>query len=219
MHSKKLFSAIVAAFVMLSVVGMPSVVFAQAQSTTATAKPTQTITQIVENNRNLTKLASLLNKTNNITTFLSGPGNYTLFAPDNAAFAKLNPSTLADWQNNTTELTSVLEYHILSAKLLSSNFTDSGTLHTFNQLSLPYSVSGTTIQVGNATVTKADINATNGVIHVINSVLIPPTNATATASPTASSGFLGLPGFEIFPAVAGLLVVAYLMMRRRKQAP
>ncbi len=118
MHSKKLFSAVVAAFVMLSVVGMPSVVFAKTQTTTATAKPTQTITQIVENNRNLTKLASLLNKTNNITTFLSGPGNYTLFAPDNAAFAKLNPSTLADLQNNTTELTSVLEYHILSAKLL-----------------------------------------------------------------------------------------------------
>jgi uncharacterized surface protein with fasciclin (FAS1) repeats len=215
MVSKKLFSAVVAAIVMLSVVEMTSVVFAQTQTTTATAKPTQTITQIVEKNSNLTKLASLLNKTN-ITTYLNGPGNYTLFAPDNAAFAKLNPSTLADLQNNTTELTSVLEYHIISAKLLSSNFTDSGTLRTFNDLSLPYSVNGTTIQVGNATVTKADINATNGVIHVINGVLIPPTNATATASPTASGGFLGLPGFEIFPAVAGLLVVAYLVMRRRK---
>jgi uncharacterized surface protein with fasciclin (FAS1) repeats len=215
MHSKKLFSAIAAALVILSIVGVSSVAFAQTQTTTATAKPTQTITQIVQNNPNLTKLLSLLNKNNNITTFLSGPGNYTLFAPDNAAFAKLNPSTLADLQNNTTELTRVLEYHILYSKLLSSNFTDSGTLQTFNQLSLPYSVSGTTIQVGSATVTEADINATNGVIHVINGVLIPPTTAATTASPTASSGFLGLPGFEIFPAVAGLLVVAYLMMRRR----
>jgi uncharacterized surface protein with fasciclin (FAS1) repeats len=216
MHSKKLFSAIAAALVILSIVGVSSVAFAQTQTTTATAKPTQTITQIVQNNPNLTKLLSLLNKNNNITTFLSGPGNYTLFAPDNAAFAKLNPSTLADLQNNTTELTRVLEYHILYSKLLSSNFTDSGTLQTFNQLSLPYSVKGTTIQVGNATVTEADINATNGVIHVINGVLIPPSGTTAaTASPTASSGFLGLPGFEIFPAVAGLLVVAYLILRRR----
>ncbi|MGZ4925479.1 MAG: fasciclin domain-containing protein, partial [Halobacteriota archaeon] len=85
-----------------------------------------------------------------------------------------------------------------------------------NGLSLPYSVNGTTLKVDNATVTKADINATNGVIHVINGVLIPPSSTTATASPTASGGFLGLPGFEAVYAVAGLLAVAYLVMRRRQ---
>jgi PGF-CTERM protein len=86
-------------------------------------------------------------------------------------------------------------------------------------LSLPYSVNGTTLKVDNATVTKADINATNGVIDVINGVLIPPSSTTtATASPTASGGFLGLPGFEAVYGVVGLLVVAYLVMRRRQQA-
>jgi len=53
------------------------------------------------------------------------------------------------------------------------------------------------------------------VIHIIDSVMMPPT-ATATASPTAAGGFLGLPGFEALYAVAGLLVVAYLVIRRRK---
>ena len=214
MHSKKLFSAIAAALVIVSIVGASSVAFAQTQTTTATAQPKQTIAETLANNTTFTQLASLLKKAN-LTDVLNGPGNYTLFAPTNAAFAKVNASTLADLQNNTTALRTLLLYHVVPTKLFASDFTGSGTLTTVNGLSVPYSVNGTTIKVGNATVTKADINATNGVIHVIDGVLMPPTNATATASPTASSGFLGLPGFEIVPAVAGLLVVAYLMMRRR----
>ena len=216
MVSKKLFSAVVATAVILSIVGASSIAFAQTQTTTATAKPTQTIAQIAENNKNLTTLVSLLKKAN-LTDVLSGPGNFTVFAPDNAAFAKVNASTLANLQNNSTALTTLLLYHVIPAKLLENNFTGSGTLTTVNGLSLPYSVNGTTLKVDNATVTKADINATNGVIDVINGVLIPPSSTTtATASPTASGGFLGLPGFEAVYGVAGLLVVAYLVMRRRQ---
>jgi uncharacterized surface protein with fasciclin (FAS1) repeats len=215
MVSKKRFSAIAAALVIVSIVGASSVAFAQTQTTTATAQPKQTIAETLANNTTFTQLVSLLKKAN-LTDVLDGPGNFTLFAPTNAAFAKVNASTLADLQNNTTALTTLLLYHVVPTKLLANDFTGSGTLTTVNGLSLPYSVNGTTIQVGNATVTKADINATNGVIHVIDGVLMPPTNATATASPPASGGFLGLPGFEIFPAVAGLLVVAYLVMRRRR---
>jgi len=216
MVSKKLFSAVVALVVILSIVGASSVAFAQTQTTTATAKPTQTIAQIAESNTNFTTLVSLL-KTANLTNVLSGPGNYTVFAPDNAAFAKVNASTLANLQKNKTALTNLLLYHIVPAKLLANNFTGSGTLTTLNGLSLPYSVSGTTIMVGNATITKKDINATNGVIDEIDTVLTPPSATTiATASPTASSGFLGLPGFEGIYGVAGLLVVAYLILQRRK---
>jgi|ERR1035437_562330 PGF-CTERM protein len=215
MISKKLFSVAVAALVILSTVAVSSVAFAQAQTTTATAKPIQTIAQIAENNTNLTTLVSLLKKAN-LTSVLSGPGNFTVFAPDNAAFAKVNASTLANLQNNSTALQSLLLYHVIPTKLLKSNFTGSGTLTTVNGLSLPYSVNGTTLMVGNATVTKADINATNGVIDVINGVLIPPSSTTATASPTASGGFLGLPGFEAVYGVVGLLAVAYLVMRRRQ---
>ena len=215
MISKKLFSAIAAAVVILSIVGASSVAFAQTQTTTATAPPKQTIAQILANNTTFTQLVSLLKKAN-LTDVLSGPGNYTVFAPDNAAFAKVNASTLANLQNNSTALNTLLLYHVIPTKLFKSNFTGSGTLTTVNGLSLPYAVNGTTLTVGNATVTKADINATNGVIHVIDTVLVPPPSTTALASPTASGGFLGLPGFEIFPAVVGLLAVAYLVMRRRQ---
>jgi transforming growth factor-beta-induced protein len=214
MVSKKLLSGVLATLVILSIVGS-TVAFAQTQTSTATANPTQTLAQTAANNTNLTTFANLLKKTN-ITQELNRTGNnYTVFAPDNAAFSKVDASTLARWQNNTTELTNVLWYHIVPMKLLSNNFTGSGTLNTVNGYSLPYSVSGTTLKVDNATVTKADINATNGVIHVIDSVMIPPT-AKATASATAAPGFLGLPGFEAFYAVAGLLAVAYLVLRRRR---
>jgi uncharacterized surface protein with fasciclin (FAS1) repeats len=224
MVSKKLFSAVLATLVVLSIVG-PTVVFAQTGNVvttnatvnatkTATAKATQTLAQTIANNTTLTNFTGLLKKAN-LTNLLNGPGNYTVFAPDDAAFSKVDTSKLARWQNNTTELQNVLYYHIVPTKLLSNNLTGSGTLSTVNGYSLPYSVTGTALKVDNATVTKADINATNGVIHVIDSVMLPPT-ATATASATAAPGFLGMPGFETFYAVAGLLAVAYLVLRRRK---
>jgi len=220
MVSMKLFSAVFAAIVVFAVVEGSTAAFVQAQTATTTAKPTQTITQIVESNKNFTVLAKLLNKASvqpNVTLaeVLNGSGNYTLFAPDDAAFAKVNTSSLAELQNNTTALSTVMKYHVVPTTLLSSAFTGSGTVTTLNGLPLAYSVSGTTIEVGNATVTKANVNATNGVIHVIDSVLEPPATGVATASPTASGGFLGLPGFEAVYAVAGLLAVAYLLMRRR----
>jgi len=219
MVNKTFFSAVLATVVVLSIVGGSSVAFAQTQTATATStaapKATQTIAQIAANNTNLTKLVSLL-KLANLTDVLNGPGNFTVFAPTNAAFDKVNASTLAALQNNTTALKTMLLYHVIPKKFLSSDFMGNGTLQTLNGLTLPYSVNGTTVKVDDATVTKADINATNGVIHVVDGVLMPPTTGAATASATASGGFLGLPGFEALYAVAGLLIVAYLAMRRRK---
>ena len=216
MVSKKLFSAVLATLVILSIVGGSSVAFAQTRANTATAKPTQTLAQVAANNTDLTNFTSLLKKAN-LTNVLNGPGNYTVFAPNNAAFSKVDASKLAGWQNNTTALRTVLNYHIIPTKFLSSDLIGNGNLLTLTPYSVPYSVDGTKIKVDNATVTKANINATNGVIHIIDSVMIPPTaTATATASPTAAGGFLGLPGFEALYAVAGLLAVAYLVIRRRK---
>jgi len=118
----------------------------------------------------------LLDKAN-LTDLLNGPDNFTVFAPDNAAFSKVDASTLAGWQNNTTALRSVLLYHIVPKKLSSNEFTGIGTLTTLNGLISPYYVTGTTLRVDNATVTKGDINATNGVIHKVDSVLIQPSSA------------------------------------------
>jgi PGF-CTERM protein len=226
MVSKKLFSAVLVTAMMLSVLGGSSLAFAQTSVTTTTTATTtvtplqNTIAQIAANNTNLTELVALLKKAN-LTDVLNGPGNFTVLAPTNDAFAKVNASALADLQNNTTALKTTLLYHVIPKKYLENNFTGNGTVTTVNGLALPYSVNGTKVTFGSgnntATVTKADINASNGVIHVIDGVLTPPAGAAAvTASATAGGGFLGLPGFEALYAVVGLLVVAYLVMRRRK---
>ena len=219
MVSKKLFSAVLTTALILSIVGGSSVAFAQTQAATTG----QTITQIAASDPNFSTLVSLLQKAN-LTDTLNGTTNYTVFAPTNAAFEKVPSSTLADLANNTTALKRVLLYHVVPGTLLSKDIKGNGTLTTANGLPLTYSVNGTTVKVDNATVTKADINATNGVIHVVDSVMIPSANATAkvtagtvvSAVASAAQGFLGLPGFEALYAVAGLLAVAYLVMRRRK---
>jgi len=154
---------------------------APASSATPTAASTTTprnIAQIVSSDPSFSTFSGLLNKAN-LTGVLNGPGNFTIFAPDNAAFSKVSPSTLASWESNIPTLRNVLWYHILPKKLLSTDFTGSGTLTTVSgpNATLPYAVRGTTLIIGNATVTQADINATNGVIHKIDTVQIPPSRA------------------------------------------
>lgn len=222
MVSKKLFSAVLATAIVLSVLGGSSLAFAQTTTTTSTPTPVRdTITQVALGDGNLSTLVKLLILANLTDTLNMTSANYTVLAPSNDAFAKLSNTTLADLQNNKTALKTTLLYHVLPKKYLANNFTGNGTVTTVNGLSLPYAVNGTKVTFGSgnhtATVTKADINASNGEIHVIDGVLTPPAGAVATtASASPSGGFLGLPGFEAIYAVAGLLAVAYLVIRRRK---
>src|SRR5665647_213304 len=154
-------------------VGLPST-----SSSSPTPIPTKTpsnLTQVISADPNLTTFASLLKKAN-LTDVLNGPETFTVFAPDNVAFSQVDTSTLASWQNNTTELKSVLWYYIIPKKIPSNELTGIGTLMTVNGQILPYYVTGTTIRVDNATVTQGDINAANGVIHKVNSVLASSSN-------------------------------------------
>jgi uncharacterized surface protein with fasciclin (FAS1) repeats len=159
--------------VSLSVAGCTVNFNAPAPTATPTATPGN-IAQIVSSDWSLSSFAEFLNKAN-LTGVLDGPGNFTVFAPDDTAFTNVHVSTLVDWESNTTALRTVLLYHIIPMTLPSNVFTGSGTLTTLlgPSVLLPYSVTGTTLKVGDATVTKADINATNGVIHKIDTVLIP----------------------------------------------
>ena len=210
MVSTKLFSAALAILVILGLVGGSTVAFGQ-----ATATSTTTISQTAASTSDLSTLVSFLKQANLTETLNNTTVNYTVLAPNNAAFAKLNNTTVANLKNNTPLLTQILLNHVILGKV---NFTKNGTVTTLAGNTLTYTVNGTTVQFTNgynATIVQKNINATNGVIDVVSGVLIPP-SGTATASATASSGFLGMPGFEAVYAVAGLLAVAYLLMRRRK---
>jgi len=210
MVSTKLFSAALAILVILGLVGGSTVAFGQ-----ATATSTTTISQTAASTSDLSTLVSFLKQANLTETLNNTTVNYTVLAPNNAAFAKLNNTTVANLKNNTPLLTQILLNHVILGKV---NFTKNGTVTTLAGNTLTYTVNGTTVQFTNgynATIVQKNVNATNGVIDVVSGVLIPP-SGTATASATASSGFLGMPGFEAVYAVAGLLAVAYLLMRRRK---
>jgi|GEM_PF-260505 len=207
MVSKKLFSAVVATALLFSIVAGSSIAFAQA--------PTQTITVTAGSTSDLSTLVGLLKLANLTQTLNNTTANYTVLAPTNSAFAKLNNTTIADWKNNTPLLTTILLNHVIAGRV---NFTANGTVTTLAGNSIPYTVNGTKVTFtgpyNNATITTANINTTNGVIDEISSVLVPP-SVTTTATTSTSSGFLGLPGFEAPIAVVGLLVVAFLMIRRR----
>ena len=117
-------------------------------------------------------LASLLTKAGLAGT-LQGKGSFTVFAPTDAAFAKVPKATLAALAENPAKLRAVLLYHVVKGKVTAVQAMKLRSAKTLNGKPLTVRVSGGKVLVGGATVTKADVIASNGVIHVINKVLIP----------------------------------------------
>ena len=117
-------------------------------------------------------LASLLTKAGLAGT-LQGKGPFTVFAPTDAAFAKVPKATLAALAKDTAKLRAVLLYHVVKGKVTAAQAMKLRSAKTLNGKPLAIRVSGGKVLVGRATVTKADVMASNGVIHVINKVLIP----------------------------------------------
>ena len=104
---------------------------------------------------------------------LQGKGPLTVFAPTDAAFAKVPKSTLAALAKDKAKLRAVLLYHVAKGKLTAAKVVKLRSIKTLNGQSLKVRVNHGTVTVGGARVIKANIGASNGVIHVINHVLIP----------------------------------------------
>ena len=102
---------------------------------------------------------------------LKGPGPFTVFAPTDAAFAKLPPEQLRALLADKPKLTAVLTYHVVPGKVMSKDVKP-GMVKTVQGSSLNVTTMGG-VKVNNATVTAADIVADNGVIHVIDTVVLP----------------------------------------------
>jgi len=103
---------------------------------------------------------------------LKGQGPFTVFAPTDEAFAKLPPGTLEALLNNKEKLAQVLTYHVVAGKLKSGDVKP-GEVKTVEGQSVRVRTQGGTVMVNNAKVIKTDIMASNGVIHVIDTVLLP----------------------------------------------
>jgi uncharacterized surface protein with fasciclin (FAS1) repeats len=123
-------------------------------------------------------LASLLTSAGLVAT-LQGKGPYTVFAPTDAAFAKVPKATLNKLAKDKALLKSVLLYHVVKGKVPASTVvTLAGkSAKTVNGAPVKISVKGGKVYLNGSTqVTKTDVMASNGVIHVINKVLLPPAN-------------------------------------------
>ncbi len=139
-------------------------------------EPTQNIVEIAQGDDRFEVLVDALGSADLVTT-LSGAGPFTVFAPTDAAFEALIASTdgvdeLEDISQ--ASLTQILQYHVANGKVLAADLMDGQTVPTlFSGNSLTIGVSASGVTVNGADVVAADVEATNGVIHIINEVLIP----------------------------------------------
>jgi len=106
---------------------------------------------------------------------LSGEGPFTVFAPTDAAFAALPAGTVeALLADPTGDLTQILLYHVIGAKVLSTDLSGGGTAPTLAGTEVTAIVNDDGVFINDAKVTVADIETDNGVVHVIDAVLLPP---------------------------------------------
>jgi uncharacterized surface protein with fasciclin (FAS1) repeats len=109
---------------------------------------------------------------------LKGTGPFTIFAPDNAAFKKLPKGALKSLIADPTQLMSILEYHVISGQKIDAatamSMTSPTSPPTVEGGTLNVTTSGGKVMINDATVVRADIQASNGIIHIINNVLMPP---------------------------------------------
>jgi uncharacterized surface protein with fasciclin (FAS1) repeats len=120
----------------------------------------------------LSTLSSLITKAGLAST-LNGSGSFTVFAPSNEAFKAVPAKTLDELAANPARLSEVLTYHVLANKAMAHDV-KSGPAKTVHGGNIALAKAGAFVTVEDAVVQKADIGATNGVVHIVDRVLIPP---------------------------------------------
>ena len=120
-------------------------------------------------------LAAALGAAGLVST-VKGPGPFTVFAPTDAAFAKLPLGTVENLlkPENKDQLAAILTYHVVPGKVMAADVVKLNDAKTVNGKMLTVTVKGNTVMISNAKVTTTDIVASNGVIHVIDTVVLPP---------------------------------------------
>jgi uncharacterized surface protein with fasciclin (FAS1) repeats len=135
----------------------------------------QTAMSIIEDSPDHNTLEALINSAG-LNATLSGAGTFTVFAPTDLAFTNLDPTLVATLTADPTgKLAKVLLYHVLGAEVLSNTLTDGQTATTVFGQDITVSINAMMeVFINTAQVTTPDLDATNGVVHVINEVLLPP---------------------------------------------
>ena len=136
--------------------------------------PEQNIVQVAAGAGFNTLVAAV--KAAGLVDALSGSGPFTVFAPTDAAFAKLPAGTLDALLKDPQKLAAILKYHVIAGKVMAADVIKANGAKpaTLNGATLDIQVKAGRVHVNNAMVTTADVAASNGVIHVIDTVVLPP---------------------------------------------
>jgi uncharacterized surface protein with fasciclin (FAS1) repeats len=130
------------------------------------------VPEVIAADPELSTLSKLISDAG-LTQTLSGTGPFTVFAPTNAAFKNVPAKTMDELAKNKELLSQVLTFHVVPTKAMAADVKQ-GNVKSVNGANLALSKAGAYVTVEDAVVTKADLTATNGVVHVIDRVLMPP---------------------------------------------
>lgn len=131
-----------------------------------------TIVTVAQSAGNFNTLLTALDAAG-LTAALEGDGPFTVFAPTDAAFASIDGEVLNDLVADTELLTAVLTYHVVPGRYTSGEVVGLTSAPTLNGKAVSIAVEDGSVRVDNATVTATDIEASNGIIHVIDQVILP----------------------------------------------
>jgi uncharacterized surface protein with fasciclin (FAS1) repeats len=147
--------------------------FAILSSTAGVAlSQTATVADVIAGNPSLSTLNSLVQKAGLVDT-LKSAGPFTVFAPSNDAFKAVPAKALEDIANNPARLVDVLTFHVVPAKVMAGQVTNA-KVKSVHGANIETSVAGTFVTVESGMVISADLQAGNGVVHIIDSVLVAP---------------------------------------------
>jgi len=175
------------------------------------------VTIAVEDGRFTTLVAAV--QAAGLADTLAGEGTFTVFAPTDDAFAKLPAGTIDALLADIPALTDILLYHVAGEKLMAADVVSMSSINTLQGQPLSVKVEGDKVMVNDAQVIITDIEASNGVIHVIDTVLLPPAAAPAELPQTGEANSantlmvlaaIGL-GLVVFGVAVRLLRPAWLV--------
>jgi uncharacterized surface protein with fasciclin (FAS1) repeats len=149
-----------------------AIIVSFASSSLARAEPKADIVDTAVAAGHFNTLAKALTEAGLIDT-LKGKGPFTVFAPTDEAFAKLPKGTVEALLKDKKKLTAVLTYHVVAGKVMAADAAKLTTAKTVNGASLKIAAKAGAVTIDGAKVIQADVEATNGVIHVIDTVLLP----------------------------------------------
>ncbi|HEX6890028.1 MAG TPA: fasciclin domain-containing protein [Chryseolinea sp.] len=163
-------------FSALLVIALVFLTFVSCDDDDDPAGPSTNIVQLAQSNSNLSTLVTALGKFPDLVSTLGGTGEFTVFAPTNEAFANLlttiGQTSLNDIPDDV--LREVLEYHVIAGETVRSTDLTNGDVETVNGEAITVSITGGVKLNGTVNVTAADVAATNGIVHVVDAVLVPP---------------------------------------------